>query len=235
MVQLNLLPDVKLEFIRTQKRKRTVIGVAIIASAASLFIFFALLSFVRVAQPAHMKALDKDIDAAVVQLKENQELDKILTVQNQLASLPALHDDKKISSRLLTYLTQLTPNQATISDVTLDFEANTLSLKGNADALRTVNKFTDTLKFTDYKVEGEAPAQGKAFSNVVLSSFNVGTDNKVSYEITLNFEPAIFANSAPNTEGKSPVSLQVPKIISTRSATQTPNSLFAPQPESEEE
>lgn len=238
MAQLNLLPDVKLEFIRAEKRKRMVVGFSFLISAVFLAIFIMLLLFVRVGQKQHMSRIDKDIDTAVAELKTNPELDKILTVQNQLSSLPDLHDKKVISSRLFDYLTQMTPTQATISDVTLDFETGTLTIKGNADSLSTVNKFTDTLKFTDFKVASEPPVEGKAFKEVVLKNFSVSDGSsgeaEVSYEIEMKYDPAIFANSAPSTDGKSPVTLTVPNIISTRSATQTPDNLFAPQPKEEE-
>jgi Tfp pilus assembly protein PilN len=231
MAQLNLLPDVKLEFVKAQRRKRTVMAVSAVVSAALLAIFIALLIFVRFAQKQHMSALDKDIESSLQTLKSNPELDKILTVQNQLASLPGMHNEKTISSRLFDYLTQLTPTKATISEVKLDFDANTLSIKGNADALSTVNKFADTLKFTKYQVSGENAEEGEAFTNVVLKTFSVsGSEGgNISYELETKFNVAIFANSSPSTSGVSPVKLNVPNIISTRSATQTPgNELFVP-------
>lgn len=244
MVQLNLLPDVKMEYIRAERRKRVVIGTSVLVAGGFLVLMILLFLFVRVGQKQHMSAVDKDIDAAVAQLQQNPDLDKVLTIQNQLASLPTLHNDKKITSRTFDYLRQMTPNKATISNVTLDFEANVLNIKGNADSLSTVNKFADTLKFTTYKLEGDAPAEGNAFTNVVLKSFAVGEKGAaaatssgaagdVTYELEMNFDLNIYTNSSPSTDGKSPVKLTVPNIISTRSATQTPSNLFAPQPETE--
>lgn len=239
MMQLNLLPDVKLKYIQARRRKRLVIGLCAMASGVFLVILIALLVYVRFSQPRYMAALTKDIQATTDELKAKQDLDKILTIQNQLNSLPALHDKKVFSSRLFDYLTQLTPVQATISDVEADFEANTMNIKGNADALSTVNQFADTLKFTDFKSGGEAPNEGKAFSNVVLKSFSVSTDSgqggqgAITYELEFSFDPTIFANIKV-TEG-SAVTLTVPKIITTRSETQKPNDLFVPQPETQGE
>jgi Tfp pilus assembly protein PilN len=238
MAQLNLLPDVKLEFIRAQRKKRTVIAIGAIASIASLAIMIFLFTFVHVAQRQHLKALDADINTSIETLKQNPDLDKILTVQNQLNSLPSLHNDKMITSRTFEYLTKVTPKQATISDASLDFDANVLNIKGNADSLRTINKFADTLKFTEFKVEGESPLEGMAFSNVVLKTFSVedaADDEGISYELEMNFDIAIYTNSEPNNEGKSPVTFVVPNIVSTRSATQAPDNLFAPQPATQEE
>lgn len=235
MTQFNLLPDVKIEFIKTRARKRAIMVFAGLASAVTFGIFIILFLFVRVSQPKNIRDLDKDIKSETSKIQETPDLDKILTIQNQLKALPALHDKKVVSSRIVDYLTSLTPNQATISDVSVDFEATTMSIRGNVDGLATVNKFVDTLKFTDYKVNDENGASGKAFKDVVLQSFAVPTGGQggsnVSYQISLGFDPAIFAQVKNQKEGSSsPVSLNVPKIISTRSETEKPASLFAPQP-----
>ena len=180
-----------------------------------------------------MSDLSKDIKTNENKIQSTQDLDKILTIQNQLNSLPDLHGKKVVSSRLVDYLTQLTPAQATISDVEIDFDANTMDIKGTANLVNT-NKFVDTLKFTDYKVNTDGGASGKAFKDVVLKSFSVatvGAATNQSYEISLSFDPAIFAQTkeADPATG-SVVSLTIPKITSTRSATEVPTDLFAPQP-----
>ncbi len=121
MIQFNLLPDVKIEFLKTRARKRLIMLISAVASAVCLAVFIVLFLFVRVNQPRHMNDLNKDIKANLSKIQSTQDLDKILTIQNQLNSLPALHDKKVVSSRLIDYLTSLTPNQATISDVNVDF------------------------------------------------------------------------------------------------------------------
>lgn len=235
MIQFNLLPDVKLEYIKATYRKRIITLFCFIAAGAFLTIFILMFLFVRVNQTKHLSDLDKDIKANVAQIQKNPDLDKILTIQNQLNSLPALHEQKVMSSRMFQYLAQVTPNQASINDLDVDFEAKSITLKGTADSTATVNKFIDTLKFTDYKIEGQDGAQ-KAFGSVVLQNFTI--DNKegnqssgsgVAYEITFSYQEDIFKNTAkegdPVANG---VTLTVPKIITTRSETQKPTNLFQP-------
>lgn len=261
MIQLNLLPDVKLEYIKARQRKRMVVGTAVIVSGFFLTIFILLFIFVRFAQKEHINHLDKDIAKTTEQLQSKQDLNKILTIQNQLNSLPALHDQKTVSSRLFDYLTQLTPAQATISQVTLDFAEGTISLEGNANEISTVNKFVDTLKFTGFSTSeenisedqkqcalqpiesqaatGENPLKVcRAFNEVVLQEFSldtqsadsIQTDKPVSYQIKFKFDPKIFANFKAD-EGQQAVSLKIPSIISTRSATEKPGALFVPKAE----
>lgn len=241
MIQFNLLPDVKLEYIKATYRKRIITLFCFITAGAFLTIFILMFLFVRVNQTKHMSDLDKDIKTKVSELKSNPDLDKILTVQNQLSKLPELHDSKVMSSRLFEYLTQVTPNQAAITSVNLDLEAKTITVKGTADSLTTVNKFIDTLKFTDFKVEG-SDASDKAFSSVVLQSFNLensstrtpgATKDAISYEIVFAYNEAIFANTAKDGSAvANGVTLTVPKIITTRSETERPTNLFQPTPQS---
>ncbi len=217
MIQFNLLPDVKLEFIRAQRMKRTVVGLALVASAVSLALFVSLFVIVNVVQKQHIENLTKDIETGVAKLQEIPEIDKVLTVQNQLSSLTALHEDKPASARTLTYLGQLTPSKASISDFSIDFETGVMSITGSADSLVTVNKFADTLKFTTYKI-GESGESKPAFSEVVLTSFGVD-DQGATYQLDFKFDPEIYKNTQEAT-------LSVPNIISTRSQTEKPTDLF---------
>lgn len=237
MVQFNLLPDVKQQYIKAVYRRRLISFVCFVLGGAFLLIFILMFLFVRVNQTRHLSNLDKDIDKGVAELRENKDLDKILTVQNQLASLPALHDQKVMTSRIFEYLGQLTPVEASVTDVDLDVEGKKISIKGSANSLLTVNKFVDTIKFTDYKLGGDEPKEGKAFSSVVLQSFSIGTPasgasaSQVSYEINFIYEDVIFKNTAIDGSAvASSVKLTVPKIITTRSETQKPDPLFKASP-----
>lgn len=214
MIQFNLLPDVKLEYIKARRLKRSVVLISGLVAAASLTLLIILFVGVVIFQKKHMNDLSADIKTDTAKLESVQDLDKILTVQNQLGSLPGLHDQKPVTSRLFTYLPQLTPQKVSISDLILDFEAQTLVIKGTADTVSTVNKFVDTLKFTDLKIGEE---QKRAFSAVVLTSFD--RTDKASYEINMKFDPAIF-------DSKNDVSLAVPNIITTRSEIEKPEPLF---------
>lgn len=236
MIQFNLLPDVKLEFIKAEARKRLIIMTSVIISVSFIIIFALLLLNVKVAQSKRMNDLTKDIKSSVKKVSDIKDIDKIITVQNQLASLPGLHDQKVISSRVTDYLLQLTPSNAKITDVDMDFDAKTMIIKGTAPDLITVNKFADTLKFTKYKVNTTEGAEGKAFNNVVLSSFSIqekakNPEEKATFEISVNFDEQLFKMIKQDglPEDKA-VTLNIPNIISTRSETEKPTELFGTEP-----
>lgn len=216
MIQFNLLPDVKLEYIKAKQTKRTAILTSVLICGVSFGVLLLLFTSVNIIQKKHLSDLNKDIKTYSDQLNNTKDLNKILTIQNQLTSLPALHDKKAVASRLFGYLTQVTPAQATISKFDVDFSANTMTISGGADSLSTVNKYADTLKFTTYKTaDGK---EGNAFSDVVLATFS-RSDKTTSYELNLKFDPVIFDNAQD-------VKLSTPRIISTRSETEKPTDLF---------
>jgi Tfp pilus assembly protein PilN len=219
MIQFNLLPDVKLQFIKARRTKRTMEFISVIVIAAALLVLGIMMVSVNVVQKKSLHDLDGDIRRYSSQLKAIPDLDKILTVQNQLNTLPELHSQKAVASRLFTYLSQLTPAQATISKLDIDFTQYTLTISGEAPALDVVNTYTDTLKATTYTTENNKVAT-RAFNNVVLSSF--GRDSRsATYTITDNFDPDIFCDA-------SKVTLNVPA-----GATVDPSALFQKQAESE--
>lgn len=215
MIQFNLLPDVKLNYIKAKKTKRMAILISVGCGGTALAIVLLLFLAVNVFQKQHLRDLNSDIAKYSQQLRGTKDLDKILTIQNQLKSLPALHDGKVVSSRLFVFLSQLTPSKATISKSNIDFTTNKLTINGSADDISTINKFADTLKFTTYTAGDK---KGNAFSNVVLTNFN-RDNNGTSYQLDMSFDPAIFDNAQD-------AKLTVPSIISTRSETEKPTDLF---------
>jgi len=222
MIQVNLLPDVKIVYMRTTRNKRLVIGISSLVIIASLAILLLLGSIVYIFQKKNLSDLNGDITTYNNQLKNTPDLAKVLTVQNQLKVLTGLHEQKPVASRVFGYLTQLTPAAASISQLDVDFDGTTMTLAGTASSLDVANTYIDTLKFTKYQeVDGEGKPQGEvvsAFSNVVMSQF-ARTTSGATYTITLTYDPAIFS-------GTNNVKLSVPSIISTRSLTEQPTDLF---------
>lgn len=216
MIQFNLLPEVKLEYVKARRTKYLTVLMSLIVIGVSVGVVSLLFFGVQIVQKKHSSDLSNDITSEVNNLKSIKDLEKILTVQNQLNSLPALHDGKPVATRLIGYLQQLTPTNVTIAELTVNYEDQTIEMKGAADAIGSVNKFADTLKFTNYKTGSDS---GRAFSEVVLSDF--GKDDKgTSYQLSMKFDEVIFSNT-------SDVVLEVPAgKITTRSQTEKPGDLF---------
>ena len=214
MIQFNLLPDVKQQYIRAQSVKRLVSSISFLASIAALAVFLLVLSSVYIVQKKSISDLNKDIQTNSSVLRNTPNITSILTVQGQLNTLSSLHQQEPAASRIFSFLSQLTPTQATISDLRVDYTSNAMTISGNAPGLDVVNTFVDGLKFTTYTVQGEASSQS-AFSTVVLASFSRNSTS-ATYSITLNFDPAIFDNAQGVTlhvGGQAQAAADQPSII----------------------
>jgi Tfp pilus assembly protein PilN len=224
--QLNLLPDVKMDYIKAQRSRRLATSIAVLVSIVAIALLVLLLGAEGL-QKKHLSDLSKDINTNSAELQQKPQIEKILTVQNQLESLTTLHTGKPAVSRLFGYLNELTPAQVDITDLTGDFTQQTLTITGAADSLSSINQYVDTLKLTTYTAKG-TPGSQPAFSNVVLSSFSLNTQSEVdghpaSYIITLSYDKNIFDITQQ-------ITLSVPNVTPTRLAVAQPNDLFQAAP-----
>ena len=219
MIQFNLLPAVKVDYIKARRMKRLVIFGSAGAIAASLVILFILFSIVFIGQNIRLKNLDKSIKKETADIKGRPDINKVLTIQNQLTSIDALHVAKPETGRLFTYVTQVVPSKVTIQSYSLNFAEPNMVFTGQAPTLEEVNKFVDTLKFTTISKNAEDTSNAKAFSQVVLSTFSRDIKG-VTFTISLVYDPSIFASEEKDLK------LVIPKITTTRSATERPEALF---------
>jgi Tfp pilus assembly protein PilN len=232
-VQFNLLPDIKLEFQKAQKAKKTVYTLASLAVGIVVSLFVISFVSVNILQKHLLDSANDDITSTSQKLKNIPNLEKILTVQNQLNSLPSLHQKKHLTSRLFTYLPQVTPNKVHIGRLKIDTAAKSIEISGTADTVKSVNQFIDTLKFTNYITgvgdnsdsNGSNAAQQQtqklAFSKVVLTKVD-RNDKGATYTVNALYDPLLFDSTQI-------VALVVPKTVTTRSVINTPapeNPLF---------
>ncbi|MEO7363885.1 MAG: PilN domain-containing protein [Candidatus Saccharimonadales bacterium] len=228
MIQFNLLPDVKMAYIKAQKMRRLILSIAVLVSVLSL----ALLGLVVVTNQLgkrHLADLSKDIASESRDLQGRKELNKILTVQNQLQTIGTLQDGRPAVSRLFGYLNQLTPSSVSITNYTSDLTAQSVTITGTADALSSVNKFVDTLKFTTFALPDDGPeVKTPAFKTVVLTTFSLGSSadkaQAASFTIDFSYDPSIFDITKK-------ITLRIPSLVSTRSTTSLPTAdLFTTAP-----
>jgi hypothetical protein len=196
MIQFNLLPEIKLKYLKAQKLRRFITIGAVGLSAIAIAIFIFMLFFVDVIQKKSISDLNHDITRETAQINATKNIDTILTVQNQLNSLPALYSQRPVVLRLFDYLNQMTPQNISATTLGADFGLHTITLTGKSNNLQTVNNFIDTIKLTTYNLDTSAVVSADApFNSVVLSSFSIDSTNGASFTITFSFNPIIFDES----------------------------------------
>lgn len=226
MIQFNLLPDVKKQYIKAKRTKRLIMSISTLSAVGAIVVVSILLS-VQFAQQKNISDLTKDIESGVSELESIENLNEILTIQRQLESLPGLHESKSESSRIFDYLVQLTPSDVKISSVQVDLEEGIIVIEGNAPSLASVNRYTDTLRFAKYtaipnqdSANGETIEGSETSADQILAFSNVSTElsrneERSSYEIRAEFDPILFDNTQT-------VAIIVPNTVTTRSTQGKP-------------
>ena len=143
MIQFNLLPDVKLDYIKAQRSRRFVLSTSIIVSLAAVALLVLLLT-VDGLQKKHLSDLNHDIASETTTLQKKPNLNKILTVQNQLESLTALHNAKPAASQLFNYLNVVTPATVSITTLNVDFTQDAINITGTADTISSTRVLGST-------------------------------------------------------------------------------------------
>lgn len=225
MIQLNLLPDLKREFVEAQKTKGLVISASILVTIGAIGLSALLFVYVTFIQQLQINMATDSIKQKQTELTAITDISKYLTVQAQLAALPNLHNNKGSYSRLFDYLGVLNPsapNNINLSNLQLDAQAQNIILTGTTGSFETLNVFVDTLKNAEisYKVNGQGEAlKEKMFQQVLIQNTglsHVGNKNLVSFVVKVVYSPNIF--SVQNTD----IAASVPNITTTQSVTQSP-------------
>lgn len=205
MIELNLLPDVKQEFVRTERMKKTMISLMILISMVAVGIVVFLGAVTYLVQPGLLALVDGNIKTTSKKLEDDKDLVRNLTIQNQLKVLPSLHDEKTVYYRALDYLRVLnpeTPNNVTYSKVSINGITSQLSFEATSKDYQSAAVFRDTLLNAQLKYKDPDDLEGGVktvplFSEVSLSEVSIGKDQtgkqSASLKATLTYDPILFA------------------------------------------
>lgn len=200
MIQINLLPDVKREYLRAQQTKHIVTIGAILITLVAVGLALLMLGYVQIVQPRHLKNVQADIDAGITELKNTENAVKIVTTQGVLEQVPGLQDKKFITSQLFDYLTSFTPRDVGYSQARLDLNENTLTLTGQTSTLERANVLANNLKSAKFTYTSNETEQTiTPFSNIVFTNLGKAeqsTGNRsVGFEISFKIDPVMFAQN----------------------------------------
>lgn len=132
MISLNLLPDVKKDLLRVRRERNLVVSISVVVVGASIGVLLLLSGTlgVLVATKALMENGIKNDEQTIKQAQKKKQLDKYITIQNQLKQIGKLKSDQQVYSRLMDYLTQLNPaapNNVQISSAKIEAPAGSSS------------------------------------------------------------------------------------------------------------
>ncbi len=231
MIRLNLLPDIKREYLKARRAQAQVIGWAILLSMIAIGLTVALALWVYVAQNLHKTLLTNSINDKQAELIKITDIDKYVTIQNQLANLSSLHDGKNDFSRLFSILPILNPkapNNVSLTSVDVDDETHTIIFQGEAADFSGLVTFRDIMENAqaEYRVTSEANETTKEplFSELTILEQTMSKTSDglrvVGFKISAVYNQAAFLHSSRD------VNVTIPKLETTPSKQDSPN-LFA--------
>lgn len=228
MIEVNLIPDVKQEFIRAQRLRGMVVTGSIIAMVGAVGIvalFGAFLGMQKVAEVVQ----DRNIKEEYSKLQKVNNLGDLLTIQNQLKYIPKVNDGKVVSSRIFDVMAAVNPappNDIRMSTVTFDPGNKTITIEGSAARSFTATDIlTKTIVNTNVETDmGKTPLA----KSVVLSDTSYGQDASgakvLRFKLSFKYPKDLFSNVAKSVTIVSPTG----SIDVTDSKLHVPDDLLAP-------
>ena len=140
-----------------------------------------------------MNRTQDSINQKLSQLSGDADLQKILTVQSQMNSLPALSQDKRYYSTLLDTVQAVMPPDLFLSDLEIDGLGSSLAINGEAASFRSMNEFVDSMRSVKIQVEG---SEQYPLSNIRIDSVSP-TDQGVNFVMFVTFDPVIVQPKLP--------------------------------------
>jgi hypothetical protein len=224
MIQLNLLPDIKKEYINAQKTRALVVSTSILVTLAAIGLSVLLFVYVTFLQQFQITLATNDVKSKDQQLNKITDLSKYLTIQDQMAALPDLHANKGIYSRLLSFLPVLnpnSPNNISLTNLQLSTSDKQIGFTGSTASFETLNVFVDTLRNAQvtYKDSSGQQQTSAMLDDVLVQNSDISKANgkpSVSFTVQGFYQDAVF--DAHNTD----VAVSVPNIKTSQSVTGSP-------------
>ncbi len=161
-LEINLVPDIKDEMIKTLKLRNFILFLCIIVASASVavvFVFGLIVGGQQIAINNKQDLLGKFSD----KLNSYSDLNEFLTIKDQVSDISAITDNKKVASRTFNILSALiptnSPDSIEISELTVNLteETPTFSLEAQANAgqkpfidYNVLDSFKKSLKYMRY-------------------------------------------------------------------------------------
>lgn len=214
MIQINLVPDVKLELLRAQRQRNIVISVAVVASLITVGLVVVTSIYVFGIQAFRDSEADRVIDKEYQALRNIEDLDKTVTIQSQLARIDKTHNEKLLTSRVLSILgaasSKGTENSVSISTFSVTKSEGTISLTAQTDSrgFEAADIFKKNIEamqvvYKPYQEDGSVPKSKesqetiKFASEVELSNLGTiqedsGSGESVGFTLSFKYAPEVF-------------------------------------------
>lgn len=234
MIEINLIPDVKLELLKAQRARAGVISIAILIGIIAVGVVVLLAMWVFVVQTARSVLTDNTIKNESQTLAGVQDVSNTLTIQNQLGKLPDMHNTKNIDSRIFDILTTINPsapNTVAITNLALDSTTSTIKIQAQApNGYPALDVFKKTINATTFQfTQGGQKQSAPLATGMSDSDRSYGEDASgakvLRFTLTFTYPSQLFSKTvqsativAPDRTNATDSFLGVPQSLFTQKA-----------------
>lgn len=230
MIQINLIPQIKKEYLKARSLRNLVISTSIMAGLV-LVGAVAILGVVFAGYVVASDFQDGEIKKRVKELTSIEDLDKVVTIQHQLESINSQHKEKSTNSRLFDVMSAIVPpapNDISISTLRFDPKEELIYIEGSAsNGYEALEVFKKTIKHTMVQVVNGKDSERVPLATNISSgetSFGESADGQkvLRFSISFNYPSELFTSSGGSVHIESPSG----KVDVTDSLVGVPESLF---------
>lgn len=239
MIEINLIPDVKREYLKTKSLRNLVITTSVIVGAGTIALAVAL-GIIFSGQLVLEMVRSNNIKSEGAKLVAIEDLNKTVTIQQQLSKIDSQQASKSMNSRLFDVMAAINPpapNDIKISLLKMDPEAETVTIEGSAaNGYMALEVFKKTISNTkvQFTVDGVTEDYPLA-TDITTGDTSFGEDASGSrvlrFAFTFTYPSELFMIS------DNPVPLITPsgRVNVTDSKLGVPESLFGKKADDLEE
>ena len=230
MIEVNLIPDVKREYLHAQRVRNTVISVSMLVAAAAAGTVIVLGLALGSLQFASGQA-DNSIKSKYKELSDKPDINDLLTIQNQLTQIDMISSNRGVNSRIFDTLSAVNPqapNNVTMSTVRYNASEKTITIEGStAGGFNAVDALKKTilntkLKYTKDSESAETPLSSSVRITNTAYAEDSGGEKKLTFTLTFSYPEELLSNSVKSLVIVSPTG----SVDVTDSKKHVPDSLF---------
>lgn len=230
MIEVNLIPDVKREYLHAQRVRNTVISVSMLVAAAAAGAVIVLGLALGSLQFASGQA-DNSIKSKYKELSDKPDINDLLTIQNQLTQIDMISSNRGVNSRIFDTLSAVNPqapNNVTMSTVRYNASEKTITIEGStAGGFNAVDALKKTilntkLKYTKDSESAETPLSISVRITNTAYAEDSGGEKKLTFTLTFSYPEELLSNSVKSLVIVSPTG----SVDVTDSKKHVPDSLF---------
>lgn len=209
MIEINLVPDVKQQALRAQAQRNAVISIAILVSIIAGVLVGLVAFYVFGVQTARTYFADTAIKDGEKKLKNVQDLDKALTMQNQLAQISSIHAKSGVESRVFNLLTAVQPAtdkaEIKVRNVEVDTQEKKITIEAESPqgfvGAETYSKTISETKYTFNKDDSGTSAETVNITEKVESGERTYTEDEnkrsvLRFTVSFTYNDALFSRDS---------------------------------------